>query len=276
MFLGKVKIINQIQVAPGTYRMTMRAEEVANAFQPGQFVHIRVSEEFNPILRRPFSIHRANKKTGRIEILYKVVGEGTRILSEKKRGDKLDILGPLGNGFKIEKNLDKAILVGGGMGVAPLLELAVSCQRQGINKIIVFLGAKAKGFILGEKEFKDLGVEVNGALKGLKCSIKVATEDGSYGYKGMVTRLFKEELKKEPHLAKNTQLFACGPSPMLRALARLSSRYHLPAQVSLEARMACGLGVCRGCVVRVKDKKAYYKRVCKDGPVFDLSEVIWE
>lgn len=265
MFLGKVKIMNQIQVAPGTYRMTIRAEEVANAFQPGQFVHIRVSEEFNPILRRPFSIYRANKKTGRIEILYKVVGEGTRILSEKKRGDKLDILGPLGNGFKIDKNLDKAILVGGGMGVAPLLELAVSCQRQGVSKIIVFLGAKAKDFILGEKEFKNLGVEV-----------KVATEDGSYGYKGMVTGLFKEEIKKEPRLAKNTQLFACGPPPMLRALARLSSRYHLSAQVSLEARMACGLGVCRGCVVRVKDKKAYYKRVCKDGPVFDLSEVIWE
>ena len=217
------------------------------------------------LLRRPFSIHRAGK--GKLEVLYAVVGEGTRLLSQKKPGKHLDVIGPLGNGFDYERrttNDERLILVAGGMGVAPLIFLAEKLGQRskvkGQGKPLVLLGAGTKKQVLCEKEFKQLG-----------CEVMVATDDGSVGFKGKVTDLLKDFLRPTSHVPRPT-VYACGPRPMLRALSRISLKNNIPAQISLEEHMSCGIGACMGCVV---DTLQGFKRVCKEGPVFDAGQILW-
>ncbi len=225
------------------------------AIAEGDFLDIRVNDTYGPLLRRPFSVHTV--KDGNVGLLYEVVGQATQILSRRKPGEELDVIGPLGNGFTFKsKHKTFNILVAGGMGVAPLTFLAEKLIK---SKVVVLMGAKTKSQIICEKKFKDLG-----------CEVKIATDDGSKGFKGYVSELLSKELS-----TANCQLptiYACGPKPMLKEVSRVSKKYTLPAQLSLEEHMACGIGACLGCVVNTKDG---FKRVCKEGPVFSADKIIW-
>lgn len=253
----RVRIVANKRVKENYFHCVFNAPQIAKKAKPGQFVNIRVSDALDPLLRRPISIHAVSGP--KIEILYEAVGKSTQILSEKKPGDYLDILGPSGNGFEYEKpgtGNQEAVLVGGGMGVAPLMFLAKAFKSK---KPLVLIGAKAKNHIHCENEFKKLG-----------CEVKISTDDGSKGFKGRVTDLLREALLTTCNLSRKT-IFACGPRPMLKEIARISKEKGIPAQISLEEHMACGIGACLGCVA---DTIEGYKRVCKDGPVFDAQKIV--
>jgi dihydroorotate dehydrogenase electron transfer subunit len=258
IFQTKAKVVKNIEVARNYYNILLSCGQIAKGSQPGQFVNIRLTDTPEPLLRRPFSIHQVNGS--KIEILYEVVGKGTELLSQKKQGEYLDIIGPLGNGFSLD---EQTLLVAGGMGVAPLIFLAEKLAKiqNPKSKIqnIVLIGARTKKQILCEKEFKKLS-----------CDVKISTDDGSQGYKGKVTDLLKKilsTLNPQP-----STICACGPQPMLKEVANISKKYNISAQVSLEEHMVCGIGACLGCVVNTREG---YKRVCKEGPVFNADEIIW-
>ncbi len=282
MIQKKFKVISNKQASGKYYKLILNAAQIARVALPGQFVNIRIDDSLEPLLRRPFGIHRVRSQKSedrsQIEILYEVKGKGTEILAQKKTGEYLDIIGPLGNGFSM---LDTrySILVGGGMGVAPLLFLAEKlAQLRTPNsqlRTIVLIGANTKNQIVCEKEFKSLG-----------CEVKIATDDGSRGFKGYVSDLLAKILRTNNSLPDRqarlpsvgqagelrTKIYACGPKPMLKEIALLSKKYKIPAQISLEEHMACGMGICFGCAVKTREG---YKRVCKEGPVFEADQVIW-
>jgi len=264
----KVKILNKEEVAPDIYLMKLKAPEIVQGALPGQFIHIKCSKDNYPLLRRPLSIHRIDKEKGEICILFQVVGEGTKLLANRTAGDNLDILGPIGNSFNIYPESKKIMIVGGGIGVAPLLALCEESTRQG-KEVRVLIGALKKELVIGEENIRKSGAKVD-----------VATDDGSYKYKGLVTDLLEGSIR-EGWLAD--QIFACGPKFMMRKIVEISLDAHIDCQVSLEERMACGIGACLGCVCKIKTKdkkedkvKYKYKRVCVDGPVFKGSEVVWD
>ena len=256
------KVISQERLKKGCFRMKLKSPSIAKKAGPGQFLHIRCGCSTNPLLRRPISIHRIGKDY--IEILYNVVGKGTEILSRKKAGDKIDIIGPLGNGFKMRKNSKSLkMLIAGGMGVAPLLPLAEELSRKikGKKKFIVILGAKTQNHILCEEEFKRLGGEVF-----------IATEDGSKGKRALATELAQKIVKFKKYKWQDICVYTAGPINMVKALCRLIRGCSIESQASLEERMACGLGACLGCAI---DTQSGYKRVCKDGPVFAMCDIIY-
>jgi dihydroorotate dehydrogenase electron transfer subunit len=257
VFQAKAKIVYSKRIKDSYFKSIFSSPRIALGALPGQFVNIKVSECRELLLRRPFSIHRVNGPN--IEILYEVLGKGTQILAQKKPGEYLDIIGPLGNGFDAlcAKRSTLSILVAGGMGVAPLVFLA---ERMISHKFSVLIGAKTKKQILCEKEFQKLG-----------CDVKIATDDGSEGFKGKVTELLKNLLSTIDY--RLSTIYACGPRPMLKEIANISQKYNIPAQISLEEHMACGIGACLGCVVNTKNG---YQRVCKEGPVFAADEILWE
>lgn len=264
----KVKILSRKEVAPNIYLMKLKAPEIAQDALPGQFVHIKCSKDNYPLLRRPLSIHRIDKEKGEIFILFQVVGEGTKLLAQKVIGDDLDILGPIGNGFNIYPKSKKIMIIGGGIGVAPLLALCEESIRQG-KEVRVLIGALKKELVIDEESIRSLGAKVD-----------IATDDRSYKYKGLVTDLLERTIK-EGWLAD--QIFACGPKPMLKKINEIALKANIDCQVSLEERMGCGIGACLGCVCKIKTKdkkedkvKYEYKRVCVDGPIFEGSEVIWD
>jgi len=279
IFQGKVKVIKNIKVIKSYYKITISCPSMVKDANPGQFIEIKVTDNYEPFLRRPFSIHQVTRSPGHqvtsnIEILYEVVGKGTELLSRIGRGEYLDVIGPLGNGFDYRLPITDyrlPILVAGGMGVAPLVFLAQKLQihntQYTIHNTLVLIGAKTKAQLLCEKEFKDLGF-----------SVKIATDDGSRGLKGKVTDLLKEALRLTIN-QKRLTIFSCGPRPMLQEIAALSKRYNIPAWISLEEHMACGMGACFGCAVKTRysipNTQYEYKRVCKEGPVFDAKEIIW-
>lgn len=248
----KVKILANDKVSGSFYRMKLASSYLAKSAKPGQFVEVRCTAGVDPLLRRPLGIHRITK--GGIEVLYQVVGKGTELLSAQKAGRELDIIGPLGNGFDIAAP-GPAILIGGGIGVAPLIALA-----EELGGAHVIIGARTKSHVLCENEFKRLG-----------CSVSVATEDGSKGRKGLATELLKTALQSPG--SKAPVIYACGPTGMLKAVAQLAASHRIRCQVSLEERMACGVGVCLGCPVKVRSGE--YKMVCKDGPVFNAEDIAW-
>ena len=264
----KVKILSGKEIAPNIYLMKLKAPEIVQNALPGQFIHIKCSKDNYPLLRRPLSIHRIDKEKGEIFILFQIMGEGTKLLADRTIGDNLDIMGPIGNGFNIYPESKKIVIIGGGIGVAPLLALCEESTAQG-REVQVLIGALKKELVLGEESFKILGAKVD-----------VATDDGSYKYKGLVTDLLERTIK-EGWLAD--QIFACGPKPMLKKINEIAFKANIDCQVSLEERMACGIGACLGCVCKIKTKdkkedkvKYEFKRVCVDGPVFGGSEVVWD
>lgn len=252
----KVKILANDEVASGFYRMRVKSPHLAGESKAGQFVEVRCADNAEPLLRRPLGVHRISK--GGIEMLYEVVGKGTAILAGRQPGEGLDVIGPLGYGFETSA-AKSAILVAGGIGVAPLVALAEDLTKTG-RKVSVVIGAKTKSHLLCEREFKSFG-----------CTVRVATEDGSKGHKGLVTEILQDMLVDAD--APRATICACGPTEMLKAVAKIAADKKMACQVSLEERMACGVGVCLGCPVRVK--AGGYKMVCKDGPVFNAEEIEW-
>jgi dihydroorotate dehydrogenase electron transfer subunit len=276
-------IIFNRKVTGDYYKMRIRCPGIADKTKPGQFVMVRVTEAFDPLLRRPLGIHKVcseqdtaktNKSPTCIELLYRRVGKGTLILSNKQKGEFIDLTGPLGNGFSIDNNLQTAILVAGGIGVAPLLSLAQKlkgCKSTTSAKtsLIALLGAKTSADILCRTDLKKMGARV-----------AVSTEDGSSGTKGLVTDLLPCFLEELPLVKqKGLFLYACGPLPMLYALSKFAKTRNLPCQVSLETRMACGVGACLGCTIPTRSdgsRLTTYQRGCKEGPVFDSSVILWD
>jgi dihydroorotate dehydrogenase electron transfer subunit len=240
------------------YRLVVRAAQIAPRVQPGQFVHVRILPLKDALLRRPFSVFQAC--SGNLTILYKRTGRGTEVLSQMRSGDALSMIGPLGHGFTVpEPGGEVPLVVAGGYGMAALYLLAKRSPQKGI----AFVGGRRRLDILCEKEFRGLGWEV-----------RATTEDGSYGEKGLVTHALKAELeRREP----KRKLFACGPTAMLKAVGRLADEYALPAELSLDEHMCCGVGVCLTCVVPVRTNGGWeYQRSCTEGPVFDSRAVVWE
>lgn len=258
----EVKILSNQKVGKSYFLLRLASRKISAFASPGQFVQIKVAADNEILLRRPFGIHRVNKNT--FDCLYSLVGAGTRHLCRKQPGSRLDVIGPLGNGFNYALTAKRCtlILVAGGMGVAPLVFLAEKLMEgktpSAKRKVVVLIGAKTKSQILCEREFKKFG-----------CSVKVATDDGSRGFKGKVTQLLSQILTGR---MADLRIYACGPRPMLKVISRLSIRYNIPAEISLEEHLACGIGACFGCAVRTRDG---FKRVCKEGPVFPAEEIVW-
>ena len=243
---------------------------IANQIKPGQFVMLKVSDDRSPLLRRPFSVYKSypvshpeKRKRGYLFILYKIVGKGTRKMTTLKKGQKVNLVGPLGNGFTLPPlpSSTNSVLIGGGIGIVSLYPLAEALKGKNIS---VFIGGKTQDDILCVEDFKKF-----------KSNIFIATEDGSLGVKGTVIDLFLSKRKK---IKKNEKvyIYACGPVAMLKTLAGTVKFKNFICQASLEARMGCGFGACWGCVVKTDDPKTPYQRVCKDGPVFHLKDIIWE
>lgn len=248
----RAKIIFNKKIALHHHVLAFRTPKGAKKVNPGQFFNVKVGGSYDPLLRRPFGAHKI--AGSKIEILYKVVGKATKILSERKPDEMLDVLGPLGNGFDIKSLLSSGsssvALIAGGHGVAPLYALAKNLKTFGL-KISVFIGASSKKYVVCDGDFKKLGLKVH-----------VATEDGSKGHKGLVTDLLKS----------GCSICACGPKPMLKAVAKLSGKYKTYCQVSMEEYLGCGTGICMGCAIKTCSGN---KLVCKDGPVFNAKEIIW-
>ncbi len=249
------------ELSPGYYLLGLEDGEKLKHFTPGQFIMLRIEACFDPFLRRPFSIYRI--KNGIIEIVYKVVGKGTLRLKDKKPGSVLNILGPLGNGFTIEDLSVSQVLIGGGVGAASLYALCEEIKKWG-GRAIVLLGGKGITDIPWADDFKNLGAKVF-----------ISSEDGSSPFFGTVLDLLYSLIDRE--IARDSHFYVCGPWEMIRIFCSFAKERSLHSQVSLERNLACGLGMCLGCVIKVKENgDVVIKRVCKDGPVFRGSEIIYE
>lgn len=259
-FQLQAEIVRQEQVGPQIFRMTLRAPEIAATARAGQFVMVQVTEGRDPLLRRPFSIHQATGD-GLMQLLFKVLGKGTAIMAAMTPGRAVNLVGPLGRGFD-QTGEDAVCLVGGGMGMAPLYFLAGTLLRQArVPRLIVLLGARTANEVKQlSGDFQELGIEVN-----------LATDDGSLGHHGSVVDLLSMRLATESKWSVCT----CGPHPMMKAVASDCRQHGRRCQVSLETMMACGISACLGCAVMAADLSGPYLHVCKDGPVFDASEVAW-
>ena len=231
--------------------LSLHAPGLSRECRPGQFINIRVADLSQPLLRRPFSVYRADGDL--ITIIFKVVGAGTRLLAGRRRGELLDIIGPLGTPFATEGEFETAILVAGGLGVAPMPLLTSALG--GRKRIATFLGARSSGEIVADH------------LENLECS----SDDGSVGFHGTVVELLRRRLAERGFL--RPKIFACGPSAMLRALSELASGHGIPCEVSLETAMACGIGICQGCPVERVGGGKKYSLACKEGPVFDATTI---
>jgi dihydroorotate dehydrogenase electron transfer subunit len=242
--------------------LSLRSPRVARAARPGQFLMVRVSDQPYPLLRRPLSIHaRAGDWVG---IFFSRSGVGTAILADKKPGETLDIIGPLGRGFSIPRSLKgkTAALVGGGRGIAPLYFLAEELRARGIRPRI-FYGGKTEG-----------DIPLLETLSRRKIEVFVSTDDGSVGYPGFVSAMLEKELNRS---APPALIYACGPDPMMKRVAEAAAGRSIPAQLSLEAVMGCGIGACWGCVRKIRrGATSEWVKICEEGPVFDAPEILWE
>ena len=256
-FQETVTVVSQKQIGTGIYDLTIQTKEIAAAAKAGQFVSV-YSNDASKLLPRPISLCGIDRKAGTLRLVYRVTGEhtGTEEFSRLQAGDTMKIMGPLGNGFTVEKGR-KAFLIGGGIGVPPMLQLAKEMKDAGENFQIVMRYRDAGTFLLDE--FKEQGESF------------VATEDGSVGTKGNVLDAIREN-----HLDADV-IYACGPTPMLRALKAYAEEQNMTCYVSMEERMACGIGACLACVCNSTEKDAHSnvknKRICKEGPVFNAKEV---
>jgi dihydroorotate dehydrogenase electron transfer subunit len=246
----------------GAYRvLEMHAPALSAAVQPGQFVHLRVPDLAGAALRRPFSVFEAH--AGTVSLLYKTVGRGTVAMCGLRPEQTVDVIGPLGNGFPLD-GIEKTIpvLVAGGYGVAPLYFLASHVETHGL----VFLGGKSQQDILCRNRFEKQGWQV-----------RAATEDGSAGYRGLVTDCLDAWLQPQARSGPEIVFFACGPDGLLRAVAKRAVAAGRKAWLSLDTHMGCGVGACLACVqkIRLADGSIVWKRVCRDGPVFEAREVVW-
>jgi len=265
----KAKITNSYALTEDILRLTILAPDIAQQAMPGQFVMVRTANEHDPLLRRPFSIHDVNPD-GTFQLLFKIIGKGTRLLAGKKSNEEIDLVGPLGRGFAVVPQ-KKHILLGGGMGIAPLLFLAryITTKMPDAN-LLVLLGARSAN------EIGPLADEFRQVSK----SVSFATDNGSVGYHGFVTDLFEQGLATGK-IGKGCMVYSCGPHPMLTKAVAICKKADLQCQVSLETMMACGISACLGCAIKKRHTGneitgRTYLHVCKHGPVFDAGEVAWE
>lgn len=248
------KVLEVTQLPSGGWTMTVESHGIAEQISaPGQFLHIKCGHSH--LLRRPISICNWSAQRDLIRVVFEVRGKGTQWLARRKVGDSLDVLGPLGNGFSVRPE-GKYLLVGGGIGVPPLL----SCAVQGSRNCTAVLGFRSARHAMLLEEF------------GQACpgGVRLATDDGSLGYHGFVDVLVRQELEKDNAF---TGVLACGPKPMLKSVAAVCAQAGVPCQVSMEERMGCGVGACLVCACQMAD--GAMKHVCKDGPVFPAEEVDW-
>ena len=242
------------------FHLAIDAPEIGREARPGQFVMVKVADGTFPLLRRPLSIHDAGASG--IELFFKVAGLGTEILSRKKPGDSLDLIGPLGKGFTFTDGMKgkRAFCVGGGRGIAPIYFLAHELGSRGVQATVFYGGRRLVDIPLRDK-FEKAGIE-----------LLSSTDDGSHGFAGLVTELVSRELER----TKPDNFYACGPDAMMKALASLAAKHHVRAEFSLESLMGCGIGACWGCVHRIKNESGDgWTKICEEGPVFPGERILW-
>lgn len=286
MIQTEATIVSNETLGPSHWKMILDVPQIASEVKPGQFCHIRIP---GALLRRPFSVFRrvdVGPDRGEIEIVYEVVGRGTRAMTALRAENRVDLIGPLGQGFQWKTDHKSHVLVAGGIGAAGLFMLGKELSRYSKERgddLVIILGAESGHKLILEEEFK--------TLHG---NLMIATEDGSRGHKGLVTEILEHALE-EGEISGDCMIYSCGPEPMLKALSLLCKRRNIEAQVSLEKGMLCGIGACFSCVCKVDkggvlkhrniacshiqldEKEAFgYALVCKDGPVFNLEEVLFD
>ena len=278
-------IVSNKRITENCWRVVLDSPQIASEVKPGQFIHVKAGGKSGPLFRRPFSVFRRVPLKGDhlgIEIVYKVIGTGTRVMTGLRKGDTLDLLGPLGHGFELDRSKSVQVVVAGGTGAACLFLLSEEISKAGLP-LKVLLGADTKSSVLLKKEYA--------ALKG---EVMLSTDDGTFGFHGFVTQMLEKGFN-EGKISRDCMIYSSGPEPMLKALASICKTNHLPAQVSVERHMMCGIGACLACVCKVdpnhipekrdvrsshmqfiSGKEFGYGLVCKDGPVFDIDEVIFD
>ena len=252
MFITKAPVSEVIKSENDIFILKIYSPEIASIIKPGEFLNVRVTQTTNPLLRRPFSI--CDVEGDYIFLMFSIFGEGTRILSSKHKGDLIDLLGPLGNGFNPKGKYNTAIIVAGGLGVAPFPYLTRVLDKE--KNIYSFIG--------GKSNFDVITYHMK--------NIKIATEDGSLGFKGNVVDLLKQNINNIK--SDKVKIFACGPNAMLSSLKKLCVQHNLDCEASTECAMACGFGICQGCPIESTKNSDNYLLVCKDGPVFNISDVV--
>lgn len=253
MPIYKAQLIETKEVQNNIFIQKLLSPEISSSAKPGQFLNVKVTETIYPLLRRPFSI--CDVDGNYIYLLYNILGEGTRLMAHKKEGEFFDILGPLGNGFNLDDEFDTAVIVAGGLGAAPFPFLTRKIADKKKN-VMTFIGGRNKRDVI---------------TYGMK-NVLTASDDGSEGIKGTVVDLFKTHLDD----IKNSKpkVFGCGPNVMLRALKQVCIDNGLNCEVSTECAMACGFGICQGCPIESSYNQNTYLLVCKDGPVFNVKDVL--
>ena len=252
------EVLSNDRIASDVFDMVLSAPEMAAEAKAGQFVNVYLGKGEH-LLPRPISICGLDTEKGTVRMVYRVLGKGTDLMSKAKAGDSFMLMSPLGNGFEIDAANKRVCVVGGGIGTPPMLELVKEIRRQAPGaEVTVVLGFRDEMFLADE--FKAAGADVH-----------VATDDGSTGFRGNVVALM-DEIGKMYDV-----VYACGPNVMLKFVGHWAAAHGARCFVSMEERMACGLGACVGCVIKVKTADGIvHKKVCKDGPVFDTQEVVWE
>ncbi|ATW27171.1 dihydroorotate dehydrogenase electron transfer subunit [Candidatus Formimonas warabiya] len=252
------KVIYNETVGAGFAKICLEVPEIARLCQPGQFVHVNCGGGVYSLMRRPLSIHQI--EDGALVLLFQIKGEGTKWLSQRQAGEQVDLIGPLGRGFELPDR-GPVVLAAGGIGIAPLFFLAQEARKKQLPVTLLFGARNQAGLCLLD------GI-------GAWCTeIMVATEDGSEGVQGKVTDLLHDFISK----SKPEAVYACGPEPMLKTVVSLGNDRDIETQISLEARMACGVGACRGCVTLVRKRgELVYENVCSTGPVFRGREVVFD
>lgn len=261
VFQEKAVIVENTKLNESFAHVAFRAKKIARAHICGQFVFIKITDAVHPLLRRPFSVAWVDGDV--MHVVYKIVGEGTRLLSEKKAGDQIDVMGPLGKGFNIVKNTKaekkEIVLVAGGIGIASLISLMKAYQVERGEFVTLFYGARTKDEFISEN-FLDIP----------KKNIVYVTEDGSKGHKGYVTGALEAYFQNGS--AADAYVYTCGPLAMLDAVVKLANGYGVHGEANLEERMGCGVGACLGCATQTATGVQY---VCKDGPVFTFEALGW-
>ena len=250
--------------------MGLKCPEIASLIQPGQFLMVRVQESLDPLLRRPFAVHRLYQNDPPIsfEMLYRVVGRGTRLLTEMQPATSLNLLGPLGRGFQPPAQDGFVLMVAGGIGIAPLPFLAETLIRSGLKgPFVLWFGGKSGDELVCVQHFLELGF-----------SVELVTEDASAGQQGLVTEHLEKWLTQQDELP--AVIYSCGPYPMQRLVAEMAARLGIPSQLSMEALMGCGVGACLSCSLKCRaldgGQDSYYANVCQEGPVFPGERIVWE
>jgi dihydroorotate dehydrogenase electron transfer subunit len=273
MIQRTARTVENVRLADRTFRVRLDCPEVAAAIRPGQFLMLRLPGTSDPLLGRPFALYdtvldAGGTPTG-VDVVYLVVGKMTGLLAEVKAGESIEVWGPLGNGFPDLKGSEHVVCVAGGIGQTPFLAYAREllgtrgyggeAPRQWARKVSLYYGARTAALAAGVEDFSAAG-----------CEVRLASDDGSVGFKGFVTQLLADDKPAGPFVG-------CGPEPMLHALTLLTAGWGATCYVSLETPMACGFGACFSCVTKVKTPGGWdYKRVCVDGPVFDAAALAWE